>query len=92
MMFEDANQIQQYFSSDKKPTLWHVLPAFERLQTAWETKASNSRYMLYQVALANSLKKLKKYYTRFDEKPAYILALGASHLPVPATPSILIMS
>jgi hypothetical protein len=66
---KDANQIQQYFSSDTKPTLWHALLAFERLQTAWQ---------LYHAALNDSLKKLKKYYTRFDERLAYILALGTS--------------
>jgi hypothetical protein len=31
-----ANDIQQIFSHDQQPTLWHAIPAFEELQTAWE--------------------------------------------------------
>jgi len=73
---KDANRIQQHFSSDKKPTLWRALPAIERLQTAWESKASDPKYNLYRDALSDGLKKLKKYYTCFDEKPAYVLSLG----------------
>jgi hypothetical protein len=77
---KDANRIQQYFSSDKKPTLWHALPAFEHLQTAWEAKRVDKKYQLYQVALTDGLNKLRKYYTHFDEKPAYILALSVLYL------------
>jgi hypothetical protein len=92
VIYKDANHIQQYFSAEKKPTLWHALPAFEWLQTAWEAKTSNEKYKLYKDALADGLKKLKKYYTRFDEKPAYILALGTSPLlHTPMVPSVLIM-
>ncbi|KAF8259362.1 hypothetical protein EI94DRAFT_1813447 [Lactarius quietus] len=32
---QDSNCIQQYFSSEKQPTLWHALPALEELQSAW---------------------------------------------------------
>ena len=28
---QDSNRIQQYFSSEKEPTLWHALPALEEL-------------------------------------------------------------
>jgi hypothetical protein len=76
MRDKDANQIQQYFSSDTKPTLWRALPAFEHLQMAWEAKQANGKYKLYHSALMDGLNKLKKYYNRFDKKPAYILALG----------------
>jgi hypothetical protein len=57
------------------PTLWRVLPAIERLQTAWEAKRDDEKYALYVSALNDGLDKLRKYYTRFDKKPAYILAL-----------------
>ncbi|RDB24634.1 hypothetical protein Hypma_008182 [Hypsizygus marmoreus] len=30
----DSNCIQQYFSAEKQPTLWHALPTLEELQTA----------------------------------------------------------
>jgi hypothetical protein len=77
---QDANRIQQIFSAEKKPTLWRVLPAIERLQTAWEAKRDEKKYAIYREALNDGLDKLRKYYTRFDEKPVYILALGTSYI------------
>jgi hypothetical protein len=73
---KDANRIQQLFSSDKKPTLWRALPAIECLQSAWEAKQKDPKYALYHDALGAGLDKLRKYYKRFDNSPAYVLALG----------------
>jgi hypothetical protein len=56
--------------------LWRALPAIEELQTAWEAKRDNVRFAKYRTAINDGLAKLNKYYSRFDEKPAYILALG----------------
>ncbi|KAG6912790.1 hypothetical protein DXG01_012140 [Tephrocybe rancida] len=47
----DANNIQQVFSSEKQPTLWHALPALERLLSAREKKKANPHYALYIEAL-----------------------------------------
>jgi len=33
---------------------------------------------MYGTAINNGLSKLNKYYSQFDEKPAYIIALGMS--------------
>jgi hypothetical protein len=52
------------------------LPVIEDLQTAWEAKRDNEKYSMYQNAIDDGLEKLKKYYSRFDQKPSYILALG----------------
>jgi hypothetical protein len=56
--------------------LWRALPAIEELQTAWEEKHDKPRYALYRAAINDGLTKLNKYYSRFDEKPSYILGLG----------------
>jgi DNA replication protein DnaC len=50
----------------------------EELQTAWEAKHDNVKYALYHDAIRDGLEKLKKYYSRFDQKPSFILALGKS--------------
>jgi hypothetical protein len=76
----DSNRIQQTFSAEKRPTLWRALPAIEELQTAWEAKRDNPRFAKYKTAIKDGLTKLNKYYSRFDEKPSYILALGMSFL------------
>ena len=76
IFLQDSNRIQQYFSSEKEPTLWRALPALEELQTAWETKRDDQQYALYEDALSSGLQKLKKYYFRLDEKPSFMLALG----------------
>jgi hypothetical protein len=73
---KDANRIQQIFSSEKVPTLWRALPAIEELLTAWENKANSLKYAVYAPGLQKGIDKIRKYYSRFDEKPAYILALG----------------
>ena len=56
--------------------LWRALPLIEDLQTAWEAKLKERRYTIYHNAIQDGLDKLKKYYSRFDQKPAFILALG----------------
>ncbi len=76
LFLQDTNAIQQYFSSDKRPTLWKALPAIEWLQTLWEAKAANEKYAMHKNTIQDGIAKLCKYYSRFDDKPAYILALG----------------
>ncbi|GLB40087.1 hypothetical protein LshimejAT787_0705970 [Lyophyllum shimeji] len=71
----DSNRCLHYFSSDKRPTLWRALPAIEELQTAWEEKQKDPRFDIYQDAIQDGLDKLQKYYSKFDEKPNYVLAL-----------------
>jgi len=68
--------LQHYFSSEQLPTLWRVLPAIKALQTAWEAKRDDPRFAIYYNAINEGLTKLQKYYSRFDEKPSYVLALG----------------
>jgi hypothetical protein len=48
----------------------------EELQTVWEKKSENPKYILYKNALTDGLEKLGKYYSRLDDKPSFILALG----------------
>ena len=74
--FQDAYDIYQVFSSGSCLTLWHALLVFEQLQSAWEAKQKSGRFILYYDALSDGLNKLKKYYSRFDYKPVYVLALG----------------
>ena len=76
LTIQDSNRICEAFSAEKRPTLWRALPAIEELQTAWEAKRDNPRFAVYGPAIEDGLAKLNKYYSRFDEKPAYILALG----------------
>jgi hypothetical protein len=74
--YQDSNRIQQYFSSEKQATLWRALPALEELQMAWETKRDSVKYSLYKDALNDGLTKIGKYYSRLDQKPVFVLALG----------------
>jgi hypothetical protein len=68
--------VQHKFSAQKQPTLWRALPVIEDLQTAWEAKRDNDKYSVYHDVINDGLEKLQKYYSRFDQKPSYILALG----------------
>jgi hypothetical protein len=78
--FKDSNWIQQCFSSETEAALWRVLPLIEDLQTLWEKKCDGAagfkRFLVYKDAIQNGLDKLRKYYNKFDEKPAYILTLS----------------
>ena len=69
-----------HFSAEKRPMLWRVLPVIEELQTAWEAKHDNPKYTLYHDAINDGLNKFNKYYSCFDQKPSFILALGRSQL------------
>ena len=72
---QDSNDIQQYFSSERLPTLWRTLPILEELQTSWEEKKDSFQFALYEAAIDDGLSKLRKYYSRMDSRPAFILAL-----------------
>jgi hypothetical protein len=76
MYLQDSNDIQQLFSTEEHPTLWRALPALEELQTAWEEKRTSVRYILLRSAIDAGLAKLRKYYSRMDAKPVFVLALG----------------
>ncbi|KAF9016916.1 hypothetical protein BDP27DRAFT_1251619, partial [Rhodocollybia butyracea] len=47
----------------------------EYLLTQWENKLVDPHFELYHPALEAGLAKFRKYYEKFDEKPAYILSL-----------------
>ncbi|KAG2031881.1 hypothetical protein BDR03DRAFT_875011 [Suillus americanus] len=74
-VISDANDTQQYFSSEQQPTLWHAIPAIEKLQTAWEMKNELLQFALYKEAIQKGLAKIRKYYSKLDDKPVYVLAL-----------------
>ena len=76
LIISDANNLQHSFSHESQATLWCAIPAFEELQTTWEKKRDSSRFVLYKEALNRGLEKIGKYYSKFDEKPVYILSLG----------------
>jgi len=69
-----------HFSAEKQPTLWCVLLVIEELQTAWEAKCDSPKYTLYHNVINDGLNKLNKYYSCFDQKPSFVLALGRSQL------------
>jgi hypothetical protein len=77
---QDSNQVLHHFSADKNPTLYCALPALKYLQSAWEVKLKDLQFKLYHDAIKDGLAKLMKYYQKFDEKPAYILALGTFYI------------
>jgi hypothetical protein len=76
ILSQDSNAVLHKISAEKQPTLWHVLPVIEDLQTAWEAKRNSRKYAIYHDAINDELEKLRKYYSWFDQKPSYILALG----------------
>ena len=80
---KDANAIQQVFSSEKVPTLWHAIPALEDLLAAWDTKKEDIKYFNYHKGLEDGIDKIRKYYCQFDNKPTCVLLLGKSHVACP---------
>jgi hypothetical protein len=52
---------------------------FLHLKIFKEAKLEDLQFKLYHDAIKDSLAKLMKNYQKFDEKPAYILALGTFH-------------
>jgi hypothetical protein len=50
----------------------------EELQTAWKAKWDDTHFLAYRMAIDDGLAKLSKYYSWFDKKPAYVIALGTS--------------
>ncbi|KAF9018327.1 hypothetical protein BDZ89DRAFT_960222, partial [Hymenopellis radicata] len=71
----DPHGIQQSWSSSETPTIYSVLPAYETLLRAWTIKRNDPKYTLYHSALDAGFEKFDKYYSKFDLKPSYILAM-----------------
>jgi hypothetical protein len=78
ILVQDTNKVLHRFSTVKYPNIYRAITAFKALQTAWESKLASNRYSVYHNALQDGLKKLHKYYNKFDQKPAFLLALGES--------------
>ena len=71
----DSQRLLHLFSSEMRPSLWHVLPALEELQSVWENKAKDRHFKWFRQALHDGLSKIGKYYNQLDAKPAFVLAL-----------------
>ena len=72
---QDADKYHQLFSSDKAPTLYHVIPVLEALCARWEKKLMDLKYSVFHPALQAGIDKLDKYYAKLDNTDVYILAL-----------------
>lgn len=77
LILQDANAIQQLFTTPKVATMHRVIPAIENLLTQWEEKRADPKFLVFDSALAKGIKKIEKYYHLFDGKPAYLIGLRA---------------
>ncbi|KAF9060114.1 hypothetical protein BDP27DRAFT_1237396, partial [Rhodocollybia butyracea] len=75
LILEDANHIQQVFSASKNISIYKAIPALETLLTQWENKLADEKFKLYHPAIKAGLAKFRKYYKKFDTRPAYVLSL-----------------
>ncbi|KAF9031275.1 hypothetical protein BDZ89DRAFT_948935, partial [Hymenopellis radicata] len=70
-----ANDVQQLFSSELYPDLAKAIPVFEEVMTKWETLLEDDNFALYHPAIQAGIAKMRKYYLKFDQKPAYLMAM-----------------
>ncbi|KZS88169.1 hypothetical protein SISNIDRAFT_418509 [Sistotremastrum niveocremeum HHB9708] len=75
-ILEDADSIQHFFSSDKVPTFYRLVPAVEELLTQWESKLEEEDYEDYREGLTDAIAKVRKYYCKYDDKPAIVLSMA----------------
>ena len=52
------------------------LPSKTELQLGWEDKLKSHKFIKYAGTIKKGLMKLGKYYSKFDDKPVYILMLS----------------
>ncbi|KAG9022779.1 hypothetical protein FRB95_014195 [Tulasnella sp. JGI-2019a] len=74
-ILENANSLQQVFSTTAVPTISQAFPAFEHLQTKWEEKLVDLHYEPYHDRLHTGLDKLGKYYQKMDMSSAFLLGI-----------------
>ena len=74
-LFKDSCGIQVGFCAEKHPSLWNTIPQIEELQSAWEDKQTNSKFVHFHNVLQDGLDKIKKYYIKFDAKSAVLLSV-----------------
>lgn len=63
-------------SSQRTPVLADVIPAIERLMTAWDVVSLSQPHLAKFVDAG--LKKLREGYDKMDRTRAYVIALGES--------------
>src|SRR6266481_3038099 len=74
MSFKVPYSFQQHLSSSSTPVLADMLPAIERLMTAWEALADSHPHLARFINA--SLQKLHEGYNKMDQTQVYIMALG----------------
>ncbi|KAF8867872.1 hypothetical protein BD779DRAFT_1685139 [Infundibulicybe gibba] len=65
MILEDSHRVLHHFSKDKRPSLMGE-------------ETGDVHFAKYFNGLNDALAKIKKYYTKFDDKPVYVLSLTSN--------------
>ena len=73
---QHADNAQQAFSSEQVSTLHLGIPALEALHRAWSSRAAQSKYARFAVALNAACDKIDDYYEKTTDSSAYIIAMG----------------
>ena len=52
--------MQQTFSNEQTPTVWHIIPSLEFLIKQWESMAEKPKFHKVKDAMTNGVENLKK--------------------------------
>lgn len=90
-MVKEPADVQQTFSNERSPTIWHIIPSLEFLIKRWETMASQPRYRDVSEAITEGIQSFKKWYRKVDEtSDAYFICLGSLIFCSPMSASLML--
>lgn len=70
--------MQQQFSSERRPTVWKILPAFEQFLDRWRAFGLDKSFAALHPAIEVGLKTFEKYYEKANKSSAQIIKLCKS--------------
>ena len=69
-------EVQEAFSAEYYPTIWHVLLLYEDFMAKWWDFANNPKIMTLWLAIGAGIESLKKYYKQIIQQCTLCLCVG----------------
>lgn len=70
--------MQEQFSSKSMPTVWRIVPVYERFTKTWQTMSRQRSMAPLEKAINSGITNLEKYYNKIDKSLATTMSLCKS--------------
>lgn len=75
LSIKEAALVQQRFSAERTPTVYRILPVYERFRDNWAALRARDDMRTLATALDAGIASIEKYYNKTEKQPANIVCL-----------------